>query len=138
MIPSFRNRTLRDWLAETHAAGFELVRHFLACFFESEMVSSSGDWLKLAIGLLAVLLSFSILALKTYADRYARLLNPQISTEALYRHGIRADMLSFLALAMAITALLTALQWQSLFHGWSACHRYSYNTENGCCTRFRK
>ena len=71
--------------------------------------------MKLGIGLLAVLLSFSILALKTYADRYARLLNPNISSEALYRNGVHSDMLSFLAIAMGITGLLTALQWRRLF-----------------------
>src|SRR5207302_6680237 len=106
---------IRDWLEETHGAGFELVRHFLFSFFESDMVTPSGDWMKLGIGLLAVLLSFSILALKTYADRYARLWNPNISSEALYRNGVHSDMLSFLAIAMGITGLLTALQWRRLF-----------------------
>jgi predicted permease len=108
-------RHIRAWLDETHAPAFELVRHFLARFFDSEMVAASGDWMKLAVGILAVLLSFSILAVQTYAGRYSRLLNPQISTRALYLHGIHTDMLTFFALAMAITALLTALQWQSLF-----------------------
>src|SRR5947209_2220470 len=107
-------RRIRDWLEETHGSSFELLRHFLECFFETEL-APSADWMKLAIGLLAVLLSFSILALKTYAERYVRLLNPNLSTEALYRHGVHSDMLSFIAVAMAITALLTALEWQSLF-----------------------
>jgi predicted permease len=106
---------LRDWLQETHAPGFELVRHFLARFFDSDMVSASGDWLKLAIGLAAVLLSFSILALNTYSQRYAHLLNPHAGTPEQYLSGVHTDMLTFLALAMAVTALGTALQWQSLF-----------------------
>jgi len=105
----------RDWLAETHVPGFELVRHFLARFFDSDMVGASGDWMKLAIGLAAVLFSFSILALKTYAERYAHLMNPYAGTSERYLSGVHTDMLTFLALAMAVTALGTALQWQSLF-----------------------
>ena len=106
---------LRDWLEDTHRPGFELVRHFLARFFDSDLASASGDWLKLAIGFAAVLFSLSILALKTYSERYAHLLNPRASTPAAYLAGVHADMLTFLALAMAVTALLTTLQWQSLF-----------------------
>ena len=106
---------LRDWLEETHVPGFELVRHFLARFFDSDMVSASGDWLKVAIGFGAVLFSFSILALKTYSERYAHLLNPRASTPDQYFAGVHTDMFTFVALAMAVTALLTALQWQSLF-----------------------
>jgi len=105
----------RDWLAETHVPGFELVRHFLARFFDSDMFSASGDSLKAAVGLAAVLFSFNILALGTYMNRYGHLLNPHVSTPAQYLSGIHTDMLTFLALAMAVTALLTALEWQSLF-----------------------
>jgi hypothetical protein len=61
---------LRAWRDETHGAGFELVRHFLARFFDSEMVSTSGGWLKVTIGLFAMLLSAGILVLKTYGWRY--------------------------------------------------------------------
>jgi hypothetical protein len=32
---------LRAWRDETHGAGFELLRHFLARFFDSQMVSAS-------------------------------------------------------------------------------------------------
>ena len=106
---------LQNWLEETHRPDFELVRHFLARFFDSDLASASGDWLKLAIGFAAVLFSFSILALKTYSERYAHLLNPRASTPAGYLAGVHADMLTFIALAMAVTAMLTTLQWQSLF-----------------------
>jgi len=106
---------LRDWLEETHCADFELVRHFLGRFLDSEMAASSGDWLKLAIGIGAVLFSFSLLALKTYLERYAWLQNPRFSTPAKYLDGVHSDMLTFIALAMAVTALATALAWQSLF-----------------------
>src|SRR5262249_25887453 len=39
----------------------------------------------------------------------------------IYRQGVRDDLFSFLALAMAITALLTILQWQSLFPSLRDC-----------------
>ena len=35
-----------------------------------------------------------------------------LSTPQLYRQRIHDDLLSFIALAMVITALLTILQWQ--------------------------
>src|SRR5205807_4576013 len=40
---------------------------------------------------------------------------------AIYRQGVRDDLISFLAIAMAITALLTILQWQSLFPNLRDC-----------------
>jgi len=41
------------WLDETHGASFELVRHFLASIFDSDMFSVPGEWQKVAAGLLA-------------------------------------------------------------------------------------
>jgi hypothetical protein len=32
----------REWLAETHGPTFELLRHFLLRFFDSELVTSPG------------------------------------------------------------------------------------------------
>src|ERR1700730_5532719 len=104
---------LRAWLDQTHGEGFELLRHFLARFFDSEMTATPGEWLKVAIGLVAVLLSFGILAIQTYMQRYGNLHDPSQSTQQRYLAAVRSDELSFIVLAMAITALLTAVQWQS-------------------------
>ena len=41
---------LRQWLEETHSDTFELVRHFLARFFDTEIGATAGDWQKVAIG----------------------------------------------------------------------------------------
>ncbi len=115
---------LQAWKEETHGARFELVRHFLGGFFDSEMFTASGDWQKVAIGLVATLLSGGILVVKMYGLRYTLDLYEQSvgsSTAQLYREWVRGDMLSFIGLAMAITALLTLLEWQSLFPGVRDC-----------------
>ena len=56
---------LRAWLEETHSDNFELVRHFLGGFFDSEALSMPDAWMKVAAGVVAVLLSAGILGLTT-------------------------------------------------------------------------
>ncbi len=105
---------VRAWLDETHGAQFELVRHFLGSFFDSEMVSTPGEWTKVAVGAFAALVSVGVLILPLYWQRYNHLLS-DASSAVEYRQGIRDDIEMFAAVAMWITALLTAIQWQSLF-----------------------
>jgi predicted permease len=104
---------LETWFQETHGTGFELVRHFLGGFFDSEASNESGEWLRVAIGVLAVLLSAAILAVDIYGGRYAGLFGYR--TPALFRSAMREDVLFFIAITMGLTALLTSIQWQSLF-----------------------
>jgi len=130
----------RAWKDQTHGAGFELLRHFLARFFDREMVSTSGEWQKVAIGVCAMLLSVGILVMKTYTLRYTYELyvqsgaystervvfpvlkqNPTERPAQLYHDWVRGDLLSFIAVAMAVTALLTLLEWRSLFPGARDC-----------------
>ena len=92
----------------------ELLRHFLETFFDSEALAVSGEWKKTAIGVLAALLSFGIVVFNMYWRRYAVLNSPTHSTSALYRSELRSDLLSFIGIAFALTAVLTLLQWQSL------------------------
>jgi predicted permease len=99
----------------------ELLRHFLETFFDSEALAVSGEWKKTAIGVLAAFLSAGILALETYAKRYAFLNSPIHSTVALYRSELRSDLLAFIGLAFAVTGVLTLLQWQSLFPNRRDC-----------------
>ena len=68
----------RIWLAETHSANFELLRHFLSRFFDSEM-SGAGEWQKVAIGIFAALVSFGIVAVRTYMERYDRMQDAGLS-----------------------------------------------------------
>jgi predicted permease len=102
----------RAWLEETHGAKFELVRHFLLRFFDNDMVSIPGEWQKVAIGVFAALISFALPAFSFYWTRY-RLLHG--ASFEIYRQGVRDDLISFIAMGMALIALLTILQWQSLF-----------------------
>ena len=42
-------RRVREWLEETHGSSFELLRHFLARFFDNDMVAIPGEWQKVAL-----------------------------------------------------------------------------------------
>ena len=110
---------LRTWMDETHGAGSELVRHFLARFFDSDTVATAGEWQKVAIGIFAALVSVGILGVKTYMQRYNYV--QVYSTAGVYHAWVRADMLSFIGVAMAVTMLLTVLEWQSLFPSLRDC-----------------
>ncbi len=105
----------QQWLEETHSDTFELVRHFLARFFDSELGATSGDWQKVAIGVFAALVSIGLLCHQVSLARFGMLQTPAISTPQLYSATVREDFLSLLAITMALTALLTLLQWHSLF-----------------------
>ena len=106
---------VRDWLEETHGDTFELVRHFLARFFDNEIGARSDDWHKVAVGVFATVVSLGLLVFQVYQARFRILQDPVFSTRPLYQTAVREDFLSLLAITMAITALLTLLQWQSLF-----------------------
>src|SRR5215831_15564530 len=99
---------LRTWLEETHGAFFELLRHFLARFFDTE-TSIPGEWQKVAAGILAALLSFTILLVNLFMTRYdamdagaGGMVGAHLSAAAIYRE-ICADQLLFIAVAMAVT-----------------------------------
>lgn len=108
----------RQWLRETHSAGIELLRHFLVGFFDNEMVTVPGEWQKTAVGIFASLVSIALAALWVYTDRYKYL---HAAAFATYRQGVRDDLVSFIALTMVVTALLTILEWQSLFLSLRDC-----------------
>ena len=77
------------WQEETRGVRFELVRHFIARFFDSEMVVAADQWQKAAIGLAAALFSVGYIAISTYWKRYAFLQAPSLSTPAKYHFEIR-------------------------------------------------
>jgi predicted permease len=104
---------LEAWLEETHGPWFELVRHFLGGFFDAEASSTSGDWVKIAAGLFAVLISTCILGVDAFWLRYDHLWQYRTATEFL--KSMHDDEMRFIALFFGLTALLTTLQWQSLF-----------------------
>ncbi|HEY3455779.1 MAG TPA: ABC transporter permease [Bryobacteraceae bacterium] len=107
--------------AKSPSARRELLRHFLETFFDSEAIAVSGEWKKTAIGVLAALLSVGIVAFNMYCRRYAILNSPAHSSFAVYRSELQSDLLSFIGLAFALTAVLTLLHWQSLFPNRRDC-----------------
>jgi hypothetical protein len=112
-------RRIRAWLQETHGVRFELTRHFLFGLFDNEAAAAPGEWVKTAVTALAALLSAGILGITLYGDRYEVLWSR--GTPALFRGAMREDELSFVAVCMGATALLTLLQWQSLFPNRRDC-----------------
>jgi hypothetical protein len=113
-MPGFPHR-LRDWLEETHSTGFELRRHFFRRFFDSDFVSTPGEWRVVAIGALAILLSSSIIFAQAYYHKYSGL--DALDTPEPYRLASIADALFLVTLSMFVIGLFTTLQWPSLFPG---------------------
>ena len=106
---------LHEWLEETHSAGFELCRHFFLRFFDSDLVSTPGQWRVVAIGAIAILLSSSLIFVQAYWHKYMAL--ETLETPAPYRLALVADALFLVTLAMFVIGLFTTLQWPSLFPG---------------------
>jgi predicted permease len=71
-------------------------------------------------GLLAALLSVGILAVTTYWQSFGKMREAGLSLSRIYLE-MRAGQLTFIAVAMGVTALLTVLQWQSLFPSLRDC-----------------
>ena len=122
------NRLWR-WLHATHGTRFELVRHFVTGFFESDLVTSPAEWLKTVSGVIGVLVSVCVLMVPVFAHRYGcleqaapSLFCPVVQDyRAQYLYLVHADTLWLIGLACSVTALLTAIQWQSLFPALRDC-----------------
>jgi predicted permease len=97
-----------------------LIRHFVLRFFDNEMITIPGEWQKVAVGIFAALVSVALAASSIYRDRYLGMHEAQIAPH-LFHQAILDDLISFTVLAMAVTALLTILQWQSLFPSLRDC-----------------
>ncbi|MBK5295408.1 MAG: hypothetical protein JJE04_27490 [Acidobacteriia bacterium] len=106
---------VRQWLEETHSARFELLRHFFARFFDSDLVSTPGQWRVVAAGTGAVLASFWLLFTQAYYHKYLEL--TKLDNAGPYRLAQVADALFLISLSMAAIGLLTTLQWTALFPG---------------------
>src|SRR6266849_5453453 len=93
MLARFRN-----WLEETHSAGFELRRHFFLRFFDSDLVSTPGQWQVVAGGVLAILLSLSLIYTQAFYHKYLEL--HKLSSPEPMRLATIADVLFLVTLAM--------------------------------------
>src|SRR5882672_10128442 len=105
----------REWLEETHSAAFELRRHFFLRFFDTDLVSTPGQWQVVAGGALAVLLSLSLIFTQAYYHKYVEL--NKLPTPEPQQLATLADVLFLVTLAMFLIGLFTTLQWPSLFPG---------------------
>jgi predicted permease len=104
---------LQDWLAETHGTRFELTRHFLGRFFDSDLVATQGEWLKVAIGVFSMVSCAWVMLAQILIYKYRELAKAGM----MHRRAeeARADEATLIALAMCCAALLIAVLWQSLF-----------------------
>jgi hypothetical protein len=102
-------------MEESHGSGFELRRHFFRRFFDSDLVSSAGQWQVVAIGLFAIVVSLSIPMVQAYYHKYRML--QELDSAAPYHMASIADRLFLIMLSMTLTGLVTAMQWPSLFPG---------------------
>jgi hypothetical protein len=102
------------WLDETHGLHFELVRHFLARTFDSEMFSvaanRSGGWTRVAISALSMAVPAGMLLMDP--PYYHQAIDP---TPENLRAVAIADQLAVLTLVFSITGIVALLAWQSLF-----------------------
>ena len=106
---------MRGWLQETHGPNFELLRHFVLRFFDSELTTTPDQWKAPAIGAFSVLLPWFPLFAQPLFNKYARF--SALATPGPYQRAVRADELWLLTLMMSAIGLLTAVKWQSLFPG---------------------
>jgi hypothetical protein len=86
-------------------------------FFDSELVSTPGQWQVVAGGVLAVLLSLSLIFTQAYYHKYAEL--NRLPAPQQLGLAVLADVLFLLTLAMLLMGLFTTLLWPQMFPGLS-------------------
>ncbi len=104
---------MREWLRETHGTNFELLRHFVTRFFDSELTTTPDQWKGPTIGVFSLLLPWFPLFANPLRYKYAHF--SSLATPGPYQTAVRADELILLTLMMAAIGAVTALKWQSLF-----------------------
>lgn len=106
---------IQDWLDETHSSSFELRRHFLRRFFDSELISDPDQAKVVAGGILAIILSISVMETQAYFHKYLYL--DGLPDARQFQLSVLSDFLFLITFTMVVVALLTVLQWPSLFPG---------------------
>ena len=104
---------MKQRLKETHGATFELLRHFLYHFFDSESITSPGQMLPVLIGAVPVFFQWFLLLISPLRHKYAYF--AKLPNSGPYLEAVRADELWLITLMMSTIGLLTAIKWQSLF-----------------------
>lgn len=106
---------MKEWLQETHGSSFELLRHFLSSFFESDLITTPGQMVPALIGAFSVFLPWFPLIVAPLRVKYAYLSG--LGGPSLYLQAVRADELWLITLMMSAIGFLTAIKWQSVFPG---------------------
>ena len=103
------------WLRETHGTLFELYRHFLLGFFDSDLITATGQTTTALIGAISILLPCTVMFVQPLKFKYTHF--SSLPVPGPYREVLRADELWMITLLMSIIGMLTAIKWQSLFPG---------------------
>ncbi|HWC17359.1 MAG TPA: hypothetical protein VG498_10100 [Terriglobales bacterium] len=104
---------MKRWMRETHGVQFELLRHFLRRFFDSDLVTAPGQATPAVIGAIAVFLPWFPVMIAPLKHKYTYV--SSLATPDLYLRAVRADELWLVTLMMSTIGLLTAIKWQSVF-----------------------
>jgi hypothetical protein len=104
---------VKRWLAETHGPFFELLRHFLLRFFDSDLVTTPGQTKSTLIWGFSLGTPWFLMFGQALFAKYRAFSG--MSNPAYYRDAVRADELWLVTLTMASVGLLAAVKWQSLF-----------------------
>ena len=104
---------MRAWLRETHGPAFELLRHFLRRFFDSDLITTPGQMTGVLIAAVPFVFEWFLLLFYPLAHKYAGLSGQP--TPGPYRQAVRADELWLITLIMSVIGLLIAIKWHSLF-----------------------
>ena len=108
-----RKGAVARYLHETHGPTFELFRHFLLRFFDSDIVTSPGQTALALIGSSTMFLTWFPFFTGPLKDKYAHL--SALPTPEPFRLALRADHLWLITMLMSAIGLFTAIKWQSLF-----------------------
>ena len=104
---------MNRWLSETRGPTFELFRHFLRRFFDSDLVTATEHTPMALVGAVAVVMQWMFLYVQPITLKYAYL--SKLTTPGPYRDALRADELWLITLAMAAMGVLAGIKWQALF-----------------------
>ena len=106
---------MKKWLRETHGTIFELFRHFLGQFFDSDWITAKDATPAALFGAVAVLMQWMFVFVQPLKIKYEHL--SRLAGPGPYRDALRADELWLITLMMCSAGLLTTVKWQSLFPG---------------------
>jgi hypothetical protein len=100
---------------DTHGKKFELLRHFLVRFFDSELITTPGQWVSFIIKSLPFVAAVFLILVPALNGKYRHVI--AMKKPALYQSVVLGDELWLISLSMGLIGLLAAIQWQSLFPG---------------------